>query len=141
VVVVLIVCAIIGYRLTNRFVRRTYQAYVALEGKEPFADPQWNEPDAVVLYRTGRNGVVCFDGFHSKDLHDHLAAKTGLPVTVEYDTFTSFGTVTGYNVHSVNGMVLANGYSLVREDFGGTSGSSASRRADGTYLAEPSDCW
>lgn len=142
-VVVLIACALIGYRLTNRFVRRTYQAYVALDGKGPLGltDPPWDGPDAVVLYRRGRNGVVCYAAFNSKYLHDRLSGKNGQPVTVEYDTFTEFGKVVGWNVHSVNGIVLANGYHVLREDFGAAAGVLASRRDDGSYSGGEIDCW
>jgi hypothetical protein len=49
--------------------------------------------------------VICWDGFHLQELHDRLTPKNGQPVTVEYDTFTNFGTV-GYTLHSVDGIVL-----------------------------------
>jgi hypothetical protein len=103
---VLIACSVVGYlQFIERPSRKTYQAYIALNGKGPLGitDPPWDAPDAVVLYRTGRNGVVCFDAFHSKDLHDRLSGKSGQPVAVESDTFSDFGRVRGYNVHSVDG--------------------------------------
>jgi hypothetical protein len=49
--------------------------------------------------------LLCYDAFHAKDLRDHLSGKNGLPVTVEYDTFSNFGKMAGYNVHSVDGMI------------------------------------
>lgn len=122
----LIVCLIVG---CNRVSRRAYQANVALNGKGPLgiADAPWDGPDAVVLYRTGRGGVVCFDAFHSKVLHDHLSAKNGQPVTVEYDTFSNFGKMSGYTVHSVDGMILANGTHVLREDFAASAGCRCKR--------------
>ena len=117
---------------------------MALDGKGPWGltDPPWDGPDAVVLYRTAHEGVVCFDAFHSKDLHDHLSPKNGQRITVEYDTFPSlFGGELAYNVHSMDGMLLANGSHVLRADFAGTAGVVASRRGDGTFSAHENDCW
>jgi hypothetical protein len=93
-------------------------------------------------YRSGRDGVVCFDGFHSKELHDRLSPKNGQRVTVEYDTLPSiFGGELGYNMHSVGGIILANGTHVLRGDFAGTAGVVASKRGDGTFSARENDCW
>lgn len=145
VLTAIVACLVAGYLLLiDRPDRKTYQAYVALDGKGPFglADPPWNGPDAVVLYRKGRNGVVCFDGFHSKQLHGFLSAKNGQLVTVQYDTFSDFGKVRGYNVHSVDGMLLANGYRVLRLDFAG-SASVASGPVSNTknVTLNGNDCW
>jgi len=140
VLAVVVVCLVAGYlRFINRQGRRTYQAYVAVNGKAPMriADAPWDGPDGLVLYRTGRNGIICFDGFHSKDLHDRLAPKNGQAVTVEYDTFSDFGKIGGYNVHSVDGIVLANGTHLVRDDYAASAGSAS--RGPGSSGGD--DCW
>jgi hypothetical protein len=123
--------------LIDRQARRTYQAYVALDryGPPSVMDPPWQGPDLVVLYRTGRYGVVCYDVIRSKDLHDHLSAKNGQLVTVEYETFRDFGKVRGYIVRSVDGMTRADG-SLT-----GGAGVIASKRADGSFSGGQSDCW
>jgi len=136
ILIVLVACLIVG---CDRISRKTYQANVALNGKGPLgiADPPWDGPDAVVLYRTGRRGVICYDAFHSKDLRDRLSGKNGQPVTVEYDTFSTFGKMTGYNVHSVDGMILANGQHVLREDFAATAGVART----GSGSAGPDDCW
>jgi hypothetical protein len=144
-VLIVCVCVIVGWmRWVDTPARRTYQAYVALDGKGPWGltDPPWDGPDALVLYRSPRDGVVCFDAFHSKELHDRLSPKNGQRVTVEYDTFPSiFGGELGYNVHSVGGMILANGTHVLRGDFAGTAGVVASKRGDGTFSARENDCW
>jgi hypothetical protein len=140
IVTVLIACLVVGcLRFIDRAGRKTYQAYVALNGEGPLgiAGPPWDGPKGVVLYRSGRNGVICYDAFQSKDLRDHLSAKNGQPVTVEYDTFSDFGKVLGYNVHSVDGMILANGDHVLREDFGGVAGVAG----NGPGSAGNSDCW
>jgi hypothetical protein len=136
---VLIVCLVAVYlRFIDRAGRKTYQASVALDGKDPlFTTDLWNGPDAVVLYRTGRNDVICFDAFHSNELHDRLSAKNGQLVTVEYDTFSDFGKVRGYNVHSIDGIILANGYHVLREDFAGSAG--VLQKGEGS--AGGDDCW
>jgi hypothetical protein len=136
ILTVLIACLIVG---CERPGRRTYQANVALNGEGPLGitDPPWDGPDAVVLYRTGRGGVICYDAFRSKDLHNYLSGKNGKPITVEYDTFSSFGKISGYNVHSVDGMILANGYHVLRGDFAATAGVARA----GAGSAGPDDCW
>ncbi len=136
---IVIVLLIGGSLACDKTVTRSYQAWVALDGKGPLGltDPPWDGPDAVVLYRTGHNGVVCFDGFHSKDLHDRLLAKNGKPVIVEYDTFGGSGKVSGYNVLSVDGIMLANGRHVLREDYSAAAG--VMRRGEGN--ASGDDCW
>ena len=137
IVAMLIVGVFVGYRLfIDRRATRTYQVYVALDRKGPrgLTDPPWDGSDAVVLYRSGRNSIICFDAFHSKELHDRLLFKNGQPVTVEYDTFSDFGRVRGYNVRSVDGTMLANGYRVLKPEFAafaGTVGNSNSMH----------DCW
>jgi hypothetical protein len=136
-IAVLIGCVLIGYLLViDRPATKNYQAYVALDGKGPWGltDPPWDGPDAVVLHRSGRNGVVCFDAFHSKELHDRLSSKNGQPVMVEYDTFSDFGKVRGYNVRSVDRIMLAKGYHVLRPEFAASAGVVGN--SDST-----DDCW
>ena len=135
---------IFGSFLVNRtFVDRAatkgYREYVALDGKGPvgLTGPPFDGPDAAVLYRNGHNGVVCFDAFNSKELHDFLLPKDGQSVIVEYDTFSDFGKVRGYNVHSIDGIILANGYHVLREDFAGSAG--VLQKGEGS--AGGDDCW
>jgi hypothetical protein len=116
--------------------RKTYQAIVALDGKEPFGATFPGSSDSVVLYRHGRHGITCFDAFHSKELHDRLSAKDGQIVTVQYDTFGN-----GYNVHSVDGFVLANGTHVLRPDFAVTGGISGGPNGRGGFEADGRDCW
>lgn len=140
VIAIVIACVIVGcWLMADRAGRRTYQEYVALDRKGPWGltNPPWDGPDAVVLYRTGHNRVVCFDAFHSKDLHDRLAAKNGQLVPVAFDTFSYFGKVLSYNVHSVDGIILANGYHVLRDDYAATAGVFQQR--PGT--AGDDDCW
>jgi len=119
--------------------RKTYQEYVALDGKGPslIMDRRSGPSDDVVLYRSGQNGVICYDVFHSKELHDFLLPKNGHLVTVEYDTFSDFGKIRGFNVHSVDGKVLANGYHVLREDFAAAAGVAR----EGPGPAGGDDCW
>lgn len=126
--------------LTGWPVRRTYQAYVALSGQEPFGPinaPSADPPDIVVLYRTGRDGVTCYDAFYSEELHKALLPKDGKQVTVVYDTFSDFGKVRGYNVHSVDGIILANGYHVLKPQFAAIAG--VARLGPGTASGDA--CW
>ena len=93
-VAVLIGCVFIGcWLLIDKPLQERYQAYVAVDGTVPkgLDSPLSDGPDAVVLYRSGHHGVVCFDEFHSRELHDRLLSKNSQTVTVEYDTFSDFG--------------------------------------------------
>jgi hypothetical protein len=130
---------LVNRTFVDRAATKSYRMYVALDGKGPLGliGPPWDGPDAVVLYRNGRNGVVCFDAFSSKELHDLLLSRNGQSVTVEYDTFTDFGKVRGYNVHSVDGKILANGYHVLQREYAGSSG--VARAGGGTASGE--DCW
>jgi hypothetical protein len=127
--------------LVNRKGRRAFQAYVALSGQEPFGPinpPFPDPPDTVVLYRTGLGGVTCFDVFHSQELHKVLSSKDGKRVTVVYDTFSDFGKVRGYNVHSVDGIVLANGDRVLRPDFAVSGGIAGT---PGSNISSKDACW
>jgi hypothetical protein len=136
VIAALIGCAFIGYLLLiDRAATRSYQALVAVDGKEPFGPIYPSDSiDSVILYRGGRNGVTCFDAFRSKELHDRLSPKNGQLVTVEYDTFSDFGKVRGYNVRSIDGIILANGYHVSRPDFAGSAGVVGNSNST-------NDCW
>ena len=57
--------------------------------------------------------------------------KNGRLVTVEYDTLSDFGRVHGNNLHSVDGMILANGYHVLREDFAASPGVARSGTGSG----------
>ena len=135
VIVVLVACALVGYSLfIDRVVRRTYQARVALDGKEPFGAIHPSDPDRVILYRKGWNGVTCFDVFSSKELPERLSPQNGHLVTVEYDTFNNFGNVRAYNVHSIDGLILANGDHVIRPDFAASAGVAGNSKST-------NDCW
>ena len=129
---------VVPYLLLNRPTLKTYQCSVALDGKEPFGAIYPEGSNSVVLYRRGRHGVTCFDAFHSKKLHERLSPKDGQVITVEYDTFYQFGKVKGYNIHSVDGFILANGAQVSEPEFtswGGVAATGNQTEANGD------DCW
>ena len=121
----------------NKPVRKTYQDFVALDGKQPFGTPNRSASDSVVLYRKGLHGATCYEAFYSKEIHDRLSSKDGQVVTVEYDTRTNFGKVHGYNVHSIDGFLLTDENGILRPDFAGGSGVASA--GEGTI--GPDDCW
>ena len=108
---------------TNKTTVRSHQMYVALNGHVPWGEvgPEWSDGSAaLVLYR--RVGTsYCYDAFQSEELRRRLESKDGHPVTVEYNIFSDFGKERGYNVRSVDGLLLAIGQHTVRdfERFGG----------------------
>ena len=109
--------------LTNRIAIKVYEMQVALDGKAPWGTvgPQWSDGSApVVIYRHIGNDY-CYVAFQSKELRDRLAVKSAKTVMVEYNVFKDFGRERGYNVRSVDGLLLAEGEHPVRdfERFGG----------------------
>jgi hypothetical protein len=105
---------------TNKTTVRTYQMYVAVNGHAPWGEVGSDGSAAVVLYRRLGNSY-CYDAFQSEELRQRLAPKDGHTITVEYNIFSDFGKERGYNVRSVDGLLLANGQHTVRdfERFGG----------------------
>ena len=128
---------ILNHYFVDRAGRRTFQDYVALDGREPWDPEPSAPPGTVTIYRTGRGGTICYEVFHSHELHDDLLSKNGQLVTVEYDTFSDFGRLRAYNVHSIDGIVMANGYYVLRSDFEGISGVFRV----GTGIASEDYCW
>ena len=53
--------------------------------------------------------------FDSGELRKRLMPKNGQEVVVEYNVFSDFGSERGYNVRSVDGLILANGEFVVRD--------------------------
>jgi hypothetical protein len=117
---------------TNKVSIKSFQMGVALDGKAPWGEvvPEWQDgtPPIVLYRRVGTS--YCYTAFKSQELYDHLAQQRGNTVTVEYNVFSDFGRERGYNVRSVDGVVLANGMHVIKdaERFGGqmlTDGSLA----------------
>ena len=124
----------------DRHVRRTYQETLSLNAGDPrpsgIPSPEDNS-DVVTVYRKGHAGEMCYDKFHSEELHKTLSPKQGQLVTVEFDTFTDFGKMRGYNVHSIDGIVLANGYHSVYPTRGDESGVVST----GAGTTGGASCW
>jgi hypothetical protein len=108
---------------TNKTSIRSYQMNVAISGHAPWGDVgselSGNSLPIVLYRRVGDS--YCYDAFQSEELRQRLAPKDGHTITVEYNIFSDFGKERGYNVRSVDGLLLANGQHTVRdfERFGG----------------------
>jgi hypothetical protein len=107
----------------NKVVVRSYQVSVSLDGNAPWGTvgPEW--PDATkptVLYRRVGDGY-CYIALKSKELGDRLANEHRATVSMQINIFKDFGIERGYNVRSVDGLLLADGPKVVRdaERFGG----------------------
>jgi hypothetical protein len=108
---------------TGKVVIRSYQVQVALDGNTPWGTvgPEWSDSlKPVVLYRRVGD-TYCYVAFHSLELRDRLAHSNGASVRMQVNIFKDFGAERGYNVRSVDGLLLANGPVVVRdaERFGG----------------------
>ena len=102
---------------------RSYQVQVALDGDTPWGivGPEWSDGlKPIVLYRRAGD-TYCYVAFHSSELRDRLTHSHGASVPMQINVFKDFGTERGYNVRSVDGLLLANGPNVVRdaERFGG----------------------
>jgi hypothetical protein len=117
----------IDRHFTNVVTVESFQMKVALEADSPesriVGDPEWFDGRTrFILYRRVGN-LYCFDRFQSEELYDRLKSKRLGTVPVEYNEFSSYGRVHGYNVRSVDGVILANGWYSVKdaERGGGTA--------------------
>jgi hypothetical protein len=113
-----VTCAFAIDRLfTNNVTVRAHQMQVAVDGHAPWGDVG---PEYIVLYRRVGDSY-CYDAFRSEDLRQRLASKNGQTVRVEYNIFSDFGRERGYNVRSIDGLLLNNAEHSVRhyEQFGG----------------------
>ena len=108
---------------TNKVLIRPYQVQVALDGQAPWGEvgPEWSdETKPIVLYRRVGD-TYCYIAFKSAELRDRLATRNGSSVSMQINIFKDFGNERGYNVRSVDGLVLADGQKVVKdaERFGG----------------------
>jgi hypothetical protein len=110
---------------------------VAINGHVPWGHQgaQWSGNSLpIVLYRR-LGDSYCYDAFQSEELRRRLSSKDGSTVEVEYNVFSDFGKERGYNVRSVDGLLLHEGERTVR-DFERGSGQilgSTSTSANGLY--------
>jgi hypothetical protein len=145
VIALLILSVGLGYsylRLIHLPHWTSYQANVALDRTwEPQASRPSDMPNAVLLFRTGRNGVICHDAFPSEELHDRLLAKNGHAVTVEYEILPIHDKTRFYRVHSVDGMILAYSHDGRSANSAGNPNIVDSGKGDGIISTDESDCW
>jgi len=111
-----VTCAFATDRLfTNKITVRSHQMYIAIDGHAPWGDVgDAGTASPVVLYRRVGAGY-CYVAFDSSELRRRLMPKSGQEVVVEYNVFSDFGKERGYNVRSVDGLILANGELVVRD--------------------------
>jgi hypothetical protein len=126
-----------GSTLTNQVSVKDFRVQVALDGDAPWGtvDPEWTDTTKpLVLYRRVGD-TYCYVAFKSTELRDRLAAKNGSAVSMQINVLRSFGKEYGYNVRSVDGLLLANGTNVVREAerFGG--------QVLGPSGSSPEPCW
>lgn len=96
---------------------KTFQMSVALNGNAPWGTvgPEWSDSTKpLVLYRRVGDSY-CYVAFKSRELSDRLANRGGATVSIEVNLFKDFGTERGYNIRSVDGVLLANGEKTVRD--------------------------
>lgn len=108
---------------TNKVVVRSYQVNVSLDGSAPWGTvgPEWADAmKPTVLYRRVGDGY-CYVAFKSKELRDRLANDHRTTVSMQINILKDFGIERGYNVRSVDGLLLADGPKVVNdaERFGG----------------------
>jgi hypothetical protein len=102
---------------------KTFQMSVALNGNAPWGTvgPEWSDGTRpLVLYRRVGDSY-CYVAFKSRELSDRLAKRGGKTVSMQVNLFKDFGTERGYNIRSVDGVLLASGEKMMRhaEQFSG----------------------
>lgn len=108
---------------TNKIVVRSYQANFSLDRSAPWGavGSEWEDAiKPIVLYRRVGDGY-CYVAFKSTELRDRLANEHRATVPMQINSFKDFGIERGYNVRSVDGLLLADGPKVVKdaERFGG----------------------
>jgi hypothetical protein len=102
---------------TSRVKVKTFQMSIALDGKAPWGQvgPEWDDgTPPLVLYRNV-SGSYCYTAFRSQELRERLAQKRSNTVSVDYNVFSDFGRMRGYNVRSVDGVLLHDGERVVKD--------------------------
>jgi hypothetical protein len=108
---------------TGQLSVKTFQMRVALNGNAPWGTvgPEWSDgTKPLVLYRRLGEGY-CYVAFKSRELSDRLAKRGEATVSMQVNLFKDFGTERGYNIRSVDGVLLASGKTIARnaEQFSG----------------------
>jgi len=141
-VVLLIVALAVDRGFTNRVELRGFDMSWTADGIDPVGDPtevsSKGEKPVIVFLKVG--GGFCYDAIFSEDLRRELNSAHKPLVHVVYNEFRTFGRPTGYNIHSVEGMIFNEGRKPVipnPEGYGGILLAGAS--ADSTDEA-PSSC-
>lgn len=108
--ILFVCCAFATDRLlTNQTTIRLHQMYVAIDGRAPWGDVEGaGSSNPVVLYRK-IGAEYCYLATNSDELRKRLAGMNGKIVSVEYNIFSDFGKERGYNIRSVDGLILAEG--------------------------------
>ena len=126
-IVSILVCVAVDRAFTNKVTLRTLTMDYTLDGTTPWGDPAVPDPTTntfPVLIYTAVGGSYCYDAIFSEALRQHLQTLNKPTVQVQYSEFSNFGKSTGhYNIHSVDGMVLNNGRTVVvpsKGSYGGT---------------------
>lgn len=111
-----VTCAFATDRLfTNKVAVHSHQMFVVIDGHAPWGDVyDGGTTEPIVLYRRVGAGY-CYVAFDSDELRKRLLIKNGQTVLVEYNIFSDFGNERGYNVRSVDGLLLANSEFVVRD--------------------------
>ena len=66
--------------------------------------------------------MVCFDAFKSKELNGRLLRKMDSRALSNTTPPATFRKVRGYHLHSIDGMVLANGYHVLMPEVAASAG-------------------
>jgi len=117
---------------TNKVEVRTLTMEWTVDGHTPWGEdtelgPHGETP--VVIYER-IDGAYCYDAIFSDLLKAQLEKSGKQQIKVEYNIFRSFGKDSGYNEHSVDGMVFNEGHKTVVEadGYGGMTLDSSEGR-------------
>jgi len=113
-----LVGAIVTDRLfTDQVSVKSFEVKVALKGDAPWGTvgPEWSDgTKPLVLYRRLGDGY-CYVAFKSQELSNRLGERDGATVSMQVNIFKDFGSERGYNVRSVDGVLLATGRKTIKD--------------------------
>jgi hypothetical protein len=126
----LAVCFGIDRTFTNKIQLHDYEMEWASGSNDPLniGPEKIGDQTKVVVYRID-HGSTCYDSIYSNELADYLGNLKKPKVHVQYEVFYDFGKSRGYNVRSIEAMLITkNAHPVLRvvRSEGGTIGNGTS---------------
>jgi hypothetical protein len=127
---------------TNRVEIRSFDMSWVADGKDPGGDPA--DPDShgqkPIFVFMKIPGALCYDAVFYEPLRQRLNTGEKPTVHVEYNEFRTWGRITSYNVHSIDGLEFNRGRKILIPNPEGYGGTILAATQNGLNQPEPPPC-